>query len=281
MVDKIIELLHNIIRSKLMALNENMVCDFYTNSEKEDNRAYTSRARGLEFHYTKKLLDKYISKETLVIEIGCATGYYGIYLHDKCKEYTGVDITPKHIEKFNKKITELKIDNIKTFIGDAVNITNIDNNSFDVVLVFGPMYHLSIQERELALLEAKRICKNDGIIMCSYVNKLGGYLQEGILASPEKYPNKLANEFILEKGTDDIKTDLFFLTTPEEMESMAISKGLKVIENCGVDFLFDIEHINTMNDEMYKCWIELSDKMFSSKSCTGLSIHAVMVCGKS
>ena len=263
-----------------MALNENLVCEFYTNSEKEENRAYTSKARGLEFHYTKKLLSKYVSKEALVIEIGCATGYYGIYLHDKCKEYTGIDITPKHIEKFNEKIMELKLKNIRAFVGNAINLNSIGDNSYDVVLILGPMYHLSAKERELALLEAKRICKINGIIMCSYINKLGGYLQEGILVSPEKYPNKKANEFILEKGTDDIKTDLFFLTTPEEMEEMAISKGLKIMENCGVDFLFNMEHINTMDDEKYKCWIEFSDYMFSSKSCTGLSIHAIMVCRK-
>jgi len=262
-----------------MAFNEKLVSEFYDDPERENNRSTVSKARGIEFHYTKKILDKYISNELTVLEIGCATGYYGLYLYDKCKEYIGIDIVPKNIENFDKKINELGIKKIKTLVGDAVNLSNIGNDAFDIVLNLGPMYHLSHQERELSMLESKRVCKSKGIIMCSYINKFGAYYQ-GILREPEKYPNKTANELILEKGTDDIRPNIFYYTTPEEMENMALANGLKVIENCGIDFLFNAGNINSMDEEKYKNWIEFSDYMFNSKSCTGLSVHGIMVCKK-
>jgi ubiquinone/menaquinone biosynthesis C-methylase UbiE len=262
-----------------MAINEKMIYEFYDDPERENNRSTISRARSIEFYYTKKLLDKYLTNELTVLEIGCGTGYYGIYLHDKCKKYIGIDIVPKNIENFDKKITELKIENIKTFVGDALNISNISNNTIDLVLNLGPMYHLTHQEREVTLLESKRVCKNNGVIICSYINKFGAYFQ-GILREPEKYPNKKANELILEKGTDDIRPNVFYYTTPEEMENLALTNGLKIIENCGINFLFNMGHINSMDEEKYKNWIEFSDYLFKSRSCTGLSVHGLMVCKK-
>ena len=43
-----------------------------------------------------------------MLELGCGTGYYGMYFADMCAEYTGIDITPENIEIFNRKIKEKK-----------------------------------------------------------------------------------------------------------------------------------------------------------------------------
>jgi len=42
-----------------MASNDNLVFARYSNKS-EDRRAYISRAYGLEFHFTKELLEKYL-----------------------------------------------------------------------------------------------------------------------------------------------------------------------------------------------------------------------------
>jgi len=262
-----------------MSLIEKALIEWYDDTERENTRSTRSKSRGIEFHFTKKILDKYIQKEHEIVEIGCATGYYGIYLHDKCKNYTGIDIVTKNIENFNEKIKNLNINNIKTLIGDGIELKDIESNSYDIVLNLGPMYHLTENERQLNFFESKRICKNNGIIIMSYINKYGAYIN-GILRDPEKYPNKIASEYILEKGTDDIRPNVFYYSTPEEMELYAKNLKLEILENCGVDFLFNAENINTMNDEKYNLWINFSDYLFKSKSCTGLSLHALIVCKK-
>jgi ubiquinone/menaquinone biosynthesis C-methylase UbiE len=153
-----------------MSSNVNLIYDNYSDKG-EEQRAYASRATGLEFHFTKKLLEEFVTKQSKVIEIGCGTGYYGMYLHDKCKEYMGVDLTPENIELFNEKIEKEKINNITAMVGDATNLLGINENEFDVVLVFGPMYHLPPEERDMVFEESKRICKRDGIIMYAYQGK--------------------------------------------------------------------------------------------------------------
>lgn len=114
----------------------------YTHKVGEDNRATASRSTSIEFHYTKIILDKFIRKDSRILEVGCGTGYYGMYYADKCKEYVGVDLFPHHIEIFQQKIHESKKNNLSCVVGDATNLEGIENNSFDVVLCLGPMYHL-------------------------------------------------------------------------------------------------------------------------------------------
>jgi len=261
-----------------MSSNENFVREWYSQKE-EDKRAFLSRAGGLEFHFTKKLIEKYITKQSKIIEIGCATGYYGMFLFDKCKEYVGVDLSPDNIKIFNEKIEKNNIKNIITMVGDATNLFQIGNDEFDVVLVLGPMYHLPPEERDIVFNEAKRICKNDGIMMFAYINKLGAYLQEGI-SVPDRYPNKYANECILEKELSDDLQGLFYFTNSGKIKERAEFNGLKVIKNLGVNFFFNRELINNMDDEKYESFLEFSEYLCNDESCTGLSNHSILICKK-
>jgi ubiquinone/menaquinone biosynthesis C-methylase UbiE len=262
-----------------MAYFEDKIVERYSDPAREDNRSTLSRARGIEFHYTKKIVSEFINAESSVIEIGCGTGYYGLYFSDKCKEYIGIDLSPESIQMFNEKINSNGIKNVKAFVGNAIKLDTINNSTYDVVLVLGPMYHLPLEKRELVIKESKRICKNGGIIIYAYINKLGAYLY-GILRLPEKYPNKNANELVLLNETDDIFTDIFYYTTPEKIADYAIKNELRIIKNVGVDFNFSENTINEMDEEKYKCWLEFSDYMCQSESCTGLSNHALLICKK-
>lgn len=74
---------------------------------KEDDRATSSRSNSLEFHYTKKLLNEFISLQSSVIALGCGTGHYGMHFADKCAQYTGVDLSPDNIAVFKEKIQKM------------------------------------------------------------------------------------------------------------------------------------------------------------------------------
>jgi len=133
-----------------MSTNREKIISQY-NTGREDGRANISRSSSFEFYYTKKHLQGFIKPNSRVLEIGYATGHYGLYYADKCREYSGVDLVPSHIELFNQKITESGLKNISCQVGDATDLVNIPNVSFDVVLCLGPMYHLPPEERELVL----------------------------------------------------------------------------------------------------------------------------------
>lgn len=142
MVPYHIKLIHNRREGWTMASNQDKIFEKYS-ARSEDGREKQSRNDGLEYYYTKKHLEGFITKEDRILEIGCATGHYGFYYADKCKAYVGIDLYPPHIELFSRRIQEGNFLHLSCRTGDAVNLNGFPDGSFDVVLSLGPMYHLS------------------------------------------------------------------------------------------------------------------------------------------
>ena len=262
-----------------MASNETYIRKFYSDPSREDSRLSASRCGSLEFQYTTKVAGKYINPDSSVVEIGCGTGCYGIHFAEMCKEYIGIDLSPEQISTFNNKIKSRQLNNVKAIVGDAVNLNEIEDFRFDVVLALGPMYHLPKDERDTVLSECKRICRDQGIIILAYANKIGAYVN-GCLLIPDKYPDKKLSHSVLKEGMSDEMPGLFYMTMPEEIEAQAVSNGLIVLRHAGVDFIFNPEVINAMTDKQFEAWLDICDYMCDSPTCTGLSTHALIVCRK-
>lgn len=100
-----------------------------------------------------------------IADIGAGTGRYSVEL---C--HRGYDVTAVELVKHNLEILRAKHENIKTWQGDARNLSFLEDESFDITLLFGPLYHLHGAENKIkALSEAKRITKKTGIILVAYV----------------------------------------------------------------------------------------------------------------
>lgn len=262
-----------------MASNAQKIIARYGDGAREEGRSLSGRAEySMEYKYTKRLLDRYVDQESTVLEIGCGTGYYGIYLADKCKSYMGLDIAPGNIAVFDQKIRGRQLLNVQAMVADATDLSGLASESYDIVLVLGPMYHLPAAERELVFMQSKRICRKGGILFFAYINKVGVYLGQ-CLNHPEQYPNKQKNDSILVRGIDDTRDHIYWFTMPEEMEEAAKGFGLSVLDNLGVDFMF-LPGMFTAPPERRGPWEEMSDFLCQSRSCTGFANHAVMVCKK-
>lgn len=100
-----------------------------------------------------------------IADIGAGTGRYSVEL---C--HRGYDVTAVELVKHNLEILRSKHENIKTWQGDARDLGFLDDHTFDITLLFGPLYHLHGDENKLAAInEAKRITKKGGIILIAYV----------------------------------------------------------------------------------------------------------------
>lgn len=264
-----------------MSSNKEIVRESYGDAG-EENRATASRASSLEFYYTKKHISDYIKPTSSVIELGCGTGYYAMCFSDQCKEYIGVDLTPQNIELLNQKAAARGLKNVIGTVGDATKLEDIPDGYFDVVLCFGPLYHLPPAERELVFAECRRICKAGGIAAFAYINRVGVYAGACVHDKLRKdYPNEKANELVLKVGVDDLRPDLFFYTMPEEIEAVAETHGFSKIKNLGTDFFITASVVDAMSEEKFKKMKPLLDEMAAHASCTGMSNHAVLVCQKS
>lgn len=139
----------------------------YYNKHKEDHRL-TTRHGMVEFLVSMKYIHDYLpeNKEGFKIaDIGAGTGRYSVALANE-----GWDVTAVELVKHNLDILESKHAKVKCWPGDARNLSFLPDNTFDLTIFFGPLYHLhSDEDRLKAFNEVKRITKPGGIILAAYV----------------------------------------------------------------------------------------------------------------
>ena len=126
----------------------------------EDKRLL-SRHGQVEYFVAEKYIQEIIAdrKNLNIIDIGAGTGRYSIPLSNAGHNVTAVDLVKKNVSTI-----KLKNSNVKAIQGSALNL-KFDNDTFDIALLFGPLYHLfSHEDKMKAILEAKRIVKPNGYI---------------------------------------------------------------------------------------------------------------------
>ncbi|MCR5082121.1 MAG: class I SAM-dependent methyltransferase, partial [Parasporobacterium sp.] len=63
-----------------------------------------------------------------------------------------------------------KCPGVKAFKGNAIKLKRFEDDTFDLTLLFGPLYHLiSFEDKLRALNEAKRVTKPGGFILVAYI----------------------------------------------------------------------------------------------------------------
>ena len=146
----------------------NLEC--YYNKFDEDHRL-TTRHGQVEFTTTMKFIHDFIPAVAdtngiaRIADIGAGTGRYSVALAREGHTVTAVELVQK-----NLSVLESKHEKVNLWPGDARNLSFLDDESFDITLVFGPLYHLHTKDDRLqAMSEAKRITRRGGLIFCAYV----------------------------------------------------------------------------------------------------------------
>jgi ubiquinone/menaquinone biosynthesis C-methylase UbiE len=137
----------------------------------EANRLETEGFK-LEGIRTKEIIERFTSGCSLeILDIGGGAGYYSFWLQKNGHRVTLLDLSPENIELVRKK--SLSSDTaLKAFeVGDAVDLP-FSEEQFDIVLLFGPMYHLiDRKERIKALTEARRVLKRRGKLLIALISR--------------------------------------------------------------------------------------------------------------
>ena len=91
-----------------------------------------------------------------VLEIGCGSGY-GAYLLNQLqpKSYIGLDVMTEQVELAQKKYPQFKF-----LIQDAEDLSQFENESKDIVIIFGVLHHIPNWRK--AIDEITRVLKPNG-----------------------------------------------------------------------------------------------------------------------
>jgi phosphatidylethanolamine/phosphatidyl-N-methylethanolamine N-methyltransferase len=129
-----------------------------------------------------------------LLEVGVGTGL-SLPLYPRHCRITGIDISPKMLERASEKVTEHRLTNIQLEVMDAQNMSFPDN-SFDCVTA---CYVVSAAPDPLKVVsEIRRVCKPGGRIV--FINHFKSH--NPILAAFETLVNGVCKKFGWEATLD-------------------------------------------------------------------------------
>ncbi len=170
----------------------------YYNIFNEDERLVNDNSGKLEFEMTMKKLQKYLPGSATILDLGGATGVYTFPLAEMGYKLYLADLSETLILQAKTKLLEKTNENIISCdVVNAVDLSIYDDEQFDVVLLFGPLYHLlEEQERDKCLKEVYRVLKKGGLVFASFIPYLAGSIAiiDRYFRHPEQVNKENLNE---------------------------------------------------------------------------------------
>jgi ubiquinone/menaquinone biosynthesis C-methylase UbiE len=242
----------------------------------------------LELVRAQEVLRRHLPKPpAAVLDVGGATGVHAAWLAGDGYRVHLIDPAPRHVAKANADLGGL---GVSAELGDARRLP-VPDNSYDVVLLFGPLYHLTERaDRLLALREAARVARPGAVIAVAAVSRFAS-LFDG-----------LSREFLFDPAfrsivTQDLKEGQHrnpdqrpewwttaYLHHPDDLRAEVIEEGLVVLELVG------LEGLAMWLPQLASRWANPDDReaiLWSARaiepepSLAGLSAHLLLVatCG--
>ena len=185
----------------------------------DENNRLDSRYGAVEFLTTLRYIEKYLKPGMRILEIGAATGRYSHYFARHGYRVDAVELVEHNIEIFKRYIQP--DENITVTQGNAKNMAGFPDNTYDITLLLGPMYHLFTEDEKLqALSEAIRVTKKGGIVFAAYCMGDASVLMYGFVRG---HIHEIIEKCMLDPVT--FKTfskpwDLFELHRKEDIDSL-------------------------------------------------------------
>lgn len=238
----------------------------------------------IEYIITTKMLSRYIKPGEKVLDIGGGPGRYSTWLASKGCDVTLFDLSEGNIEFAKAKAKELDI-SLKTICGNAIDESIYPNETYDHILVMGPMYHLfEDKDRRKVIDNALLHLNKGGKIYIAFINLFAVllyYLDE------DKYGFKVELDFdpsygkcLLENiGWNGMAfTEARFESIPE-IKRFCNSFGLKKVSLFGQEgFLGTYVHqVEALEEPHRSLYIDYAHKMCELEEYLAMSAHIMYI----
>ena len=244
----------------------------------------------LEKNRTQEIIQRYLKSSMTIADIGGATGAYSFWLHDMGHRLHLLDAAEFHIEAATKiSITENKpLASIS--LGDARQLP-FDDEKFDMVLLFGPLYHLQEKDDRIkSIAEAKRVLKKDGILLAATISRFASLFDgfwQGFIDDPA-FENILKEDLDSGDHANPVNHPMYFTDahfhTQKEVKEEFSAAGFSEFNTIA------IEGFGWLIPDFMKRWNddELRDKLLNYVKQTeddpimiGISAHTMTIAMKS
>lgn len=253
----------------------------YYNKFNEEKRL-DSRHGQVEFAVSMKYIHKYLEQiraetgkqpeDISILDVGAGTGRYAVALAGE-----GYDVTAVELVKYNLGMLKKKGSTVKAYQGNALHLKRFSDHSFDMTLVFGPMYHLfGDADKVKALTEAKRVTREDGYILAAYCMNDYSILTYGFKENHIKECREAGSidaGFHVAAGTKN----LYDYVRIEDIDRLNEKAGLNRVEMIAPDGPADYIRpvLNAMDEETFQLFIEYQMSVCQRRDLMGASSHTV------
>lgn len=256
------------------------VKEHYNNCD-EDGRLLT-RHGSVEYITTMKYIHECLALagDGRILEIGAGTGRYSIALAREGYPVTAVELVPHNIEVLKSKLDGTEP--IEVHEGDALDLSFLRDESYDVTLLLGPMYHLFTKEDKLrALSEALRVTRKGGYLLVAYCmneatiiqycfmkGALGRVLADDML-EPDWHCRSEPSEIFELVRTEDIA----------ELDAAIGAERIKLVATDGASHYFRAM-LEAMDEATFEKWVEYHLATCERQDLVGASNHTLDILRK-
>lgn len=253
----------------------------YYNKFNEEKRLNSRHGR-VEFLVSMKYIHEYLpedreASEIKILDIGAGTGRYSVALAEE-----GYDVTAVELVKYNLGILKQKKSSVKAMQGNALNLKKLQNDTFDVTLLFGPMYHLfSYEDKLKALNEAKRVTKPGGVILVAYCMNEYGVIT---YAFKERHIRECMEEKRLSPDFHTISAEknLYDYVRVEDIRRLAEDAGVERLKMISPDGPANYMRpfLNRLSEEEFAWFIDYQMATCEREELLGAGAHTVDILRK-
>ena len=252
---------------------------FYSNYD-EDGRLRSKHGQ-VEFLTTLRYIEKYLKPGMRILEIGAATGRYSQTFARQGYRVDAVELVQHNIDIFNQNTTPGE--NVTVRQGNAKDLSFFADDTYDITLLLGPMYHLfTVEEQHLALQEAVRVTKKGGILFVAYCGNDATMVQycfgRGMLKE-EKY-QKLVDPVTFKAASDP--AELFELYRREDIDGLIRELPVMRLHYVGTDMATNYmrDTIDSMDDDFFALYLRYHFSICERSDMVGTSHHILDVLRK-
>jgi len=245
------------------------IIDHYANYD-EEGRLFRDNAHKPEYLTTIRYFDKLFAPNSKILDACAGAGRYAFYLADRGHVVTAADLSEHHINIMKANPNASKLADIHTC--DVLNLSDFADNSFDVVLCMGALYHIRDDaDKRRAIAECVRVCKPSGFVALAYLTEIGCVYLE-----LSENADNIAELLAFARGDVD---SIFVATTSSTIEEMATDSGLEKLHNIGTDGLVyaAVDKLNNASDEDFNAYMEFHYSICEMPDVVGATLHGLWI----